>query len=152
MTSLYNLLQFVHVAAAIVWLGGSAALTVLNARLAGRLDGAGTAALESQSARLGALLFGPAAVTTLLAGFGMVAVSGMGAQLWVIWGLAVVVASLVLSGGFIRRVAARLGELTASPDTDAALVARQRTRLGLLNALNLLLLLSAVWAMVVKPV
>ena len=152
MTSLYDLLQFIHVTAAIVWIGGSVALTVLHARLAGRLDGDSIAILRSQSARLGGLLFGPAAITTLLAGIGMVAVSGMGGQLWVTWGLIVVFASLVLSGGFIRRVAGRLTTLVTSPQSDAAVIDSYRTRLGMLNAFNLLLLLSAVWAMVVKPV
>lgn len=152
MNSIYNWLQFIHVAAAMVWLGGSVALTVLNARLTGRLDHDGTAALATQSRTLGSRLFGPAAIVTLLAGLGMVAVADMGGQLWVTWGMGVVLASLILSVVFTRRFAHRLGQLAVDPDPDLEIMAGLRTRLGVTNALNLLLLLSAVWAMVVKPV
>jgi hypothetical protein len=66
--------------------------------------------------------------------------------------MTVVLASIILSAGFIRRFARRLGELTSTTQPDQTRIATARARLGLLNALNLLLLLSAVWAMVVKPV
>lgn len=127
-------------------------LTVLNGRLAGELDRPGTAALATRSRAIGARIFGPAAIVTLLAGIGMLAVVELGSPLWVVWGMSVVFASFVLSGVFIRRLAGRLADQVASEQSDPTEIAALRSRLGLVNVLNLLLLLSAVWAMVVKPV
>jgi uncharacterized membrane protein len=150
--SIYNTLQFIHVVAAMLWLGGSVSLAVMNARLAGKLDGDGTAVLARQSGWVGGAIFGPAAIVTLLAGIGMLAVTDLGAQLWVAWGMIVVLASIILSAGFIRRLTRRLELLSSAAEPDLATVSATRARLGLLNGLNMLLLLSAVWAMVVKPV
>lgn len=45
----------------------------------------------------------------------------------------------------------RLSALVATPDADPAQVAAQQARLALLNGINILILLSAVLAMVAKP-
>jgi putative copper export protein len=150
--SIYNTLQFIHVVAATLWLGGSVALALMNARLSGKLDRDGTAVLARQSGWVGSVIFGPAAIVTLVAGIGMLAVVDLGEPLWVAWGFIVVFASIILSTGFIRRLARRLVQLSSAAEPDLATVSATRARLGLLNGLNMLLLLSAVWAMVVKPV
>jgi putative copper export protein len=128
--SIYNTLQFIHVVAAMLWLGGSVALALMNARLAGKLDRDGTAALARQSGWVGSVIFGPAAIVTLLAGFGMVAVVDLGSPLWVAWGMIVVLSSIVLSAGFIRRLARRLEQLSSAAEPDLASVSGTRAPAG----------------------
>jgi hypothetical protein len=72
-------------------------------------------------------------------------------SLWIIWGFLVILLSFGMTATVTRSTAQRLGKLAASPSSDGAQIAALQRRLWLLTALNILLLLSAVWAMVAKP-
>lgn len=148
----YNLFKFLHVVAVVVWIGGLVAVGVLTARLARAEDRAVFAAVARQSRFFGAAVLGPTAGVALLAGFAMIGVSGLGFPLWVVWGIGAVVLSVALGATLIRRAGEALGErLAAAAPGDPGVRALQR-RLATLNAVNVLLLLSAAWAMVFKPV
>ena len=72
------------------------------------------------------------------------------APVWIIWGLV----GFVLSGaliGFIGRTARQFGKLPVGPGQAAAQADSIRGRLLALNALNILILASVVWAMIFKP-
>ncbi|HET7306932.1 MAG TPA: hypothetical protein VFK24_03825 [Gammaproteobacteria bacterium] len=145
----YNLFLFVHIAAVIIWIGGAFALVVLNGRIADEPDPAAAAVLSRQAAFFGRTVFGPAVVTTLAAGIVMIAVSGMGTPLWVIWGVAGLIASSLIGAIPLRRTGQALAALHGKGGTRWLAL---RRRLTLLSTVNLLLLLSVIWAMVFKPV
>lgn len=152
MFTIYNLFEFLHIAAVIVWIGGVVALSIINVRLAREQDRAALVALSRQSDFYGRAILGPAAGITLITGIVMVAVLGLGfGTLWIVWGLVGVFGSLVLGVALIRRATAELSALapTVAPN-DPRVIALQQ-RLATLSTINLLLLLSAVWAMVFKP-
>lgn len=151
MDTAYTLSKFLHIVGAIIWIGGVTAVFVINARLAREQDYSTLAAMTRQSRFFGAAIVGPAALITLIAGIVMVAVSGLGAPLWVVWGFAAIVLSIALGASFIRITYGKLEALTGTPSPDAARVFALQGRLGVLNGINLLLLLSTVWAMVFKP-
>jgi hypothetical protein len=69
----------------------------------------------------------------------------------VIWGLAVILITGFLGGNVAAKIGARLTEAAAGDADDFQLQALQR-RLAVINTIILLLLFSAVWAMVFKPV
>ncbi|HET7370477.1 MAG TPA: hypothetical protein VFK45_06520 [Gammaproteobacteria bacterium] len=144
----YNLFLFLHIAAVIVWIGGAFALVVLNGRIANEPDPAAAAVLNRQVAYFGRTVFGPAVMTTLAAGIVMVAVSGMGMPLWVIWGVAGLIASSLIGAIPERRAGQALAALHGKGGTQWLAL---RRRMTLLSTVNLLLLLSVVWAMVFKP-
>ncbi|HZA39878.1 MAG TPA: DUF2269 family protein [Actinomycetota bacterium] len=152
MYTLYNLFKFVHVAAVIVWIGGMVTLGVINVRVTREGDRAALSSLSRQSAFFGSAIIAPAAVTTLIAGIVMVVDGDLGFDtLWIVWGLIVVVASILTGATLIRRAGEELSELTSSVNPDGTRVAALQSRLRTLNMFNLLLLFSAVWAMVFKP-
>jgi len=151
MYTAYTLSKFLHIVGAIIWIGGVTAVSVINARLAREQDYSTLAAMTRQSRFFGAAIVGPAAFITLIAGIVMVAVSGLGAPLWVIWGFAAIVLSIALGASFIRITYGKLEALTGAPNPDVAQVFTLQGRLGVLNGINLFLLLSTVWAMVFKP-
>jgi uncharacterized membrane protein len=148
----YNLFKFLHVAAVIVWVGGLIALTVIPARLARQEGAAATAALGRQAAFYGRSVVGPAAVITLVAGIVMVVVGRLGFnELWIAYGFLGIVVSMGLGGGLLSRLGSQLAELGESDDPDTARIAALQARLRTFNAINVLILLSVVWAMVFKP-
>lgn len=150
MYTAYNLFKFLHITGAIIWVGGLVMVGVINARLARGEDRSTLAAMARQSRFFGAAIVGPAALITLIAGIVMVAVSGLGAPLWVLWGFAAIVLSVALGATFLRRTGTALSERLHAGADDSHTKSLQR-RLATLNIINLLLLFSAIWAMVFKP-
>lgn len=147
----YAVLEFLHVTAVIVWVGGVIALTIINRRLREEGDPAATRAIARQSAFFGRAVLGPAAGLTLLAGVALMAISRSGFTLWLGWGLAGVFGSVALGATVLRRETERVIELTSAETPDPGRLAAARRRLSVATLANILLLLSTVWAMVFKP-
>jgi uncharacterized membrane protein len=150
MITVVSAVKFLHVVAVIVWLGGVASLTVLNLRLARTASRDALSALSDASEFYGRVVVGPAAALTLLAGIATTLSAGFRfGSLWITWGFAAILLSVLLGATLIRMTTARLR--TAATAGDGAGVPVLQRRLKLLNGLNMLLLLSTVWAMVAKP-
>lgn len=147
----YTLFKLLHIVAAIIWVGGLAAVGLINARLARGEDRSTLAAMARQSRFFGTAVVAPAAFITLIAGIGMVAVSGLGAPLWIIWGFAAIVLSIALGATFLRRTGTALSECLQTAGVDDSRTKSLQRRLATLSIINLLLLFSAVGAMVFKP-
>lgn len=152
MASFFTLFKFVHVTAAIFWIGGAGTLAILNARLAREADRVVLAALLRQANFFGRAILGPAAALTLIAGIATAASVGFDfGALWITWGFIGVLGSMLLGATLIRGANVRLGEIALSTEPgDPRLSALQR-RIGTLNLINILLLLSTVGAMIFKP-
>lgn len=150
--NLYSLLKFLHIVAVIVWIGGVVTLNILGVRLAREQNRAVLVALSRQAALYGRTVIGPAAGTTLIVGITMVASAEISfATLWVVWGLVAILLSIALGASLIRRANEQLSEVAATAlPGDPRMVALRR-RAVTLNLINLVLLLSAVGAMVFKP-
>ena len=151
MTTLYTLLKFLHIVGAIGWIGGYVNFSILSTRAAHETDPAVVAAMTRLMRLNGMLLIGPASGLTLLAGIAMIAVSGLGAPLWVIWGFTAIIVSVALGAILIRRTNEKVHEVTEAAEPDDARLSVLQRRLMVLNIINVLVLLSAVWAMVFKP-
>jgi uncharacterized membrane protein len=147
-----NLFRFLHVVAVIVWVGGVAAVNLLQL-LAGRgQDRSDQAAMLRLSDRYGRVVIGPAAAVTLIAG--LVTAAQLGVRLntlWVAWGIVGVVVSITLGATLIRATVARLHRLASDGAVGDGPWTSVRRRLATLYGVNLLLLLSVVWAMESKP-
>jgi uncharacterized membrane protein len=150
--TVFDLFKFLHIASAIVWIGGAVTLTILNVRVRRTGDRAAMAALGQQSAVLGRILLGPAAASTFVTGLVMIAEAGIAfTTLWVLWGTIAIALSMYLGAGPIRRTGEELAIGASNPKPEHARVAALGNRLRTLNAVNLIVLFSAVWAMVFKP-
>jgi len=147
----YTLFKFLHVAGAIVWVGGVITLTVLNARLAAGDDGPGQASLARVSGVLGRTMVGPAAVLTLVAGMAAAGIGGSMGALWTTYGFAGILVSMGLGATAIRRTTTALQTALAVPAGGGAELGPLRSRLTILNLCNVVVLLSVVAAMVFKP-
>ena len=151
MDTLYTLFKFLHIVGVIGWIGGVVTFSILSARVAREKDQAVLEALTGLMRLNGMLLIGPASGLTLIAGIVMIAVSGLGVPLWVIWGFAAMIVSVALGATLIRRANEEVRELAARAEPGEQRLSGLQQRLLTLNIINVLLLLSAVWAMVFKP-
>jgi uncharacterized membrane protein len=153
MISTYTLLKFLHVAAAMIWVGGAVAITVLTARLVREQDRGALVALAQRVGSFGGSVLGPAAVTTMIAGIAVAATVGFPfGSLWITWGFAGLFASIFLGSTLIRRTLVEMTQIAATPDADKTQLRTLQARLSMLNFANLVILLSTVGAMVFKPI
>ena len=148
---MYDLFKFLHVLAAVVWVGsgfGLIALTLVMAR-----DRAATAAVAPYMDKLGQRLFGPSAVLTLIFGIVTVVVSDGAVRFSDPW-IAVGFGGFVLSG-IVTMMAApatrKLGELTAEKGHDHPDVAAAGRKVTSLHSASLVILVVVIAAMVFKP-
>ena len=151
MSTLYSILKFLHVSAVIVWLGAMITLAVVFARLARERETGAMQLLARQSEFVGRALIGPAAGVTLLAGGALVWQMGIGMPAWTWWRLIGFVVSVAIGAGVMQRAGRKLSTVAASPNPDAAVMNGLQRRLRTLGIINIVILLSVVWAMVAKP-
>jgi uncharacterized membrane protein len=151
MSMLYSTLKFVHVIAVVIWLGAMITLAVLFARLVRERESGALQLLARQSEFVGRALIGPAAIVTLLAGGALVWELGTGMAAWIWWGLIGFVVSVALGAGVMQRAGRQLSTVAANPNPDAATIDALQRRLRVLGIVNIVILLSVVWAMVAKP-
>jgi uncharacterized membrane protein len=151
MSAVYTLFKFLHIVGVIGWIGGLVTFSMLSARAARERDQAVLAAITRLMRINGMAIIGPSSGLTLIAGIVMIAVSGLGVPLWVIWGFAAIIVSMVLGVTLIGRTSKELREVAAAAEPSEPRLNALQRRLVALNIINVLVLLSAVWAMVFKP-
>ena len=149
---MYNVFQFLHVAAAIVWLGSGVGLMALMAVMARSGDRATLMAVTRHLDVLGPRLFGPAAMSTLI--FGVISVlvnEGISfTDTWIIVGLLGVAVSMVIvviSNGINKKLAAAIEQHGPEHPDAAAAMSRARQ----LHYVDMVVLFVVVAAMVIKP-
>jgi uncharacterized membrane protein len=147
-----NLFHFLHQLAAIIWLGGILAVNVLQVRIGTGNDRAAQESLLRQSDLYGRAVITPAAAVVLLSGLVLVVQDDLSfGEFWVVWGLVAVFVSLALGATLIRVTNAELRRLATATTLDNPRWPRLQRRAAILYAINLVLLVSVVWAMVFKP-
>lgn len=142
---MYNLLKFVHVASAAIWIGTVFTFLVLSSRLrrAGNAEAARAVVMEGKFFSTGVYM--PAAIIMLITGIGLVQMGPWSFGMpWVGAGLALFIIIVIIGAGVVGRTARQLSAGAANPQV---LVKRIHT----FAFMNLILLLTTVFLMVVKP-
>jgi uncharacterized membrane protein len=144
----YEFLLFVHVACAIIWLGGGFVLQVYGMFERRSGDAAAMARFAGNAGRLGERLFVPTALIVVLAGVGlMIEGSWSWGELWVVFALVTYAASFLVGLLFLGPTAKRIE--VVGPETENG---QQLTRrVFSVLRVDLLFLFAIVFAMTVKP-
>jgi len=153
MFTLHATLLFVHIVGAIVWIGAGITFLILTRRLSAAQDMTGIRAIGEQAEFFGPKVFAPSAFVTLAAGIWMVAISpsiGFG-DVWIVWGLAGVALSVLFGAVLSEKAARQLLEATQSDTVDPGVVGALQSRLSTYSTIDVVILLSVVWAMVFRP-
>lgn len=144
----YEFLLFVHVAGAIVWVGGGFYVQLYGMIELRSGDPLLIARFAGNAGRLGERLFTPTSIVVVLAGIGlMINGNWPWGRLWVDFALVAFVGSALLGAGYLGPTAKRIavvGPLTAEGQ-------RLIRRVFALLRIDLMFLFAIVFAMVVKP-
>lgn len=146
---LYLLLKFLHVAMAIVWVGGASILTLLLVILMKRGDDQASLTAMSYMGLLGNRVFAPVGGVTILSGLVLAWLGGWFPMAWTLLAPAIVACTFVLGATVLGPTGERIVKLWQAGDTAGAMTASRK--LMRLVALDL----GAQWAiialMVMKP-
>ena len=149
---MYEGLKFLHVAAAIVWIGSGIGLSALFGVVDKAGDRSTLLAVSRHVDVLGNRLFAPAAMSTLV--FGILAVLASDSigftDAWIVIGLVGVVLSLLLVAVRVP-VAKQMEPAVKTHGADSAEVNALLARSRMINTADIVLLLIVVAVMVTKP-
>ena len=150
--SYYEILLFLHIGAATVWLGSAFLFFVLLQRSKMSGDRLLAERLASHTEWLAKRLFIPASIAVVLLGI-LLTIEGPWKfdQLWILLGLAGFAATFVLGVGVIEPTTKKMHAAIGAHGPDHADVARHNRRLQALGLLDLTLLFAIVWDMALKP-
>ena len=149
--TLYDWLLFLHVLAAMVWVGGGVMLAVLAARVLRDPDPGAVGRFTGSLRVLGPLVLAPATIAVLDLGIGLVVDTDAWdfGQLWVQLGLALFAAAFLIGAVWQSRSALAATRAAACDDDPEA---RRQLRRWLAGYwLIVALLVAAVWDMTTKP-
>ena len=150
--SFYELILFVHIAAAITWIGSGFMLLVLVTRADRTNDDVKLAGLFADMGDLANKLFIPASLTVLAAGVVLTIDSWSFGTLWVVLGLIGYAATFVTGAFFLGPAGERIGKEIAAQQGQVTPKNVQEMRKVLNFArLDYVVLASIVFVMAVKP-
>jgi uncharacterized membrane protein len=150
-TELYNWLLFLHIVAAMVWVGGGVLLAVLATRVLHEREPGAVARFVGTMRVIGPAVLAPATVAVVAVGVWMVLDSSAWGfdQFWIQVALALFGGAFVVGAAYQSRAAIKADQAAAAGNQDEAL--RQLARWSWGYRLILLLLIAATWDMVIKP-
>lgn len=150
--SLYELLLFLHVASAIIWIGAGFVLAVLVFGAERAKDLLKEAGYMRDIEWLAPRLFIPSSLATLLLGI-LVVIEGPWSfgSLWIVLGLAGWAASFLVGILYFKPEGERIADLVEKHGPESPEADRRLKRLNVMDRIQLTLLVLVVANMVIKP-
>jgi uncharacterized membrane protein len=149
---MYEILKYLHVVAAIVWLGGAAMFNVMGTLIVRQGDPDELQSFGRRIEWFGTRYFTPFSVFVLIFGAAMVGQSEVWSfsDAWIVIGMLGIVSTIVVGAGFLGPGAGRLARAMADGATMTEL-RPQVNRILLISRIDLLVLFLVVADMVFKP-
>ena len=149
--TLYEFLLFLHIAAAVVWVGGGAIMQAFGLVALRSKDPARVAYFAGDVERIGNRVLVPSALVAVLAGFGMVWESDFWTigDDWIVIGLILFAITFLAGTFFFGPESGRIKKLIESEGVDAA--QDRIRRLLVTTRLDLIILFLIIFDMSVKP-
>jgi uncharacterized membrane protein len=148
---LYLAIVFIHVFAAMVWVGGAFFFQVKIAQLRKANDMAGFLQVGRDAERIGQRVFMPAAVVVLLAGIATVWYGPYAFELWILLALVGIVATALTGAIYLGPQGGRLAKLAEERGADDPQVVAARDRLIMVSRIDYAVLVLIVLDLVFKP-
>jgi uncharacterized membrane protein len=148
----YTFFKSIHVVTAVIWVGGATMIQAYAFRILRTGDGRRQAEFSKDTEVVGMRVFVPASLILLLAGIAMmVNLDWSWNQNWIILGLIAFAFSFVLGAGFLGPEGGRIAELIEREGVDSPAVQARIRRILTVSRCELIVLLTVIVNMVVKP-
>jgi uncharacterized membrane protein len=147
--ALYDWLLFLHILAAMLWVGGITVVGAFAVRILRAREPGATAGFLGSLRVIGPLVLAPAPLILLGMGIWMVAEQWEFDQTWVSLGFGLFLVAFLVGAAHQSRAAIAAEKASKAGDDDAALRHLRRWAYGM--AVILVLLVVATWDMVFKP-
>jgi uncharacterized membrane protein len=148
----YTFFKWIHVTAAVIWVGGAAMIQAYALRVLATRDGRRQAEFAKDTEIVGMRVFVPATVVLFLASIGLM-INGHWSwgQNWIVFALIVLALSFAVGAGFLGPEAGRIGHLIETEGHDSPAAGARIRRINMISRCELVVLLAVIWNMVVKP-
>jgi uncharacterized membrane protein len=148
----YTFFKSIHVVTAVIWVGGAAMIQAYAFRILRTRDGRRQAEFSKDTEVVGMRVFIPASLVLVLAAIGMMVNLGWSwNQNWIVLGLIAFGISFVLGAGFLGPEGGRIAELIEQQGPDSPVVQARIRRILTVSRCELIVLLTVILNMVVKP-
>lgn len=148
---MYEFLLFVHVLAAVVWVGGGFALNVLGTRLVKASNPDAIAGFARQSAFIGSRIFAPVSALLFLAGVLMTIDRWDFQDLWIAIGVVGFLYSFITGAAILGPLSGKTANLIAERGAGDSQVIANIKKLFLFGRIEMLVMIVVIAAMTVKP-
>jgi uncharacterized membrane protein len=148
----YTFFKSVHVLAAVIWVGGAAMIQFYAFRVLRTDDGPRQAAFAKDTEVIAMRVISPTSLILFLAAIGLM-VNGHWAwgQNWVTLGLVAFGLSFLIGVGFLGPESGRISKTIAAEGPDSPAAQARIRRILAVSRAELVVLLTVIWNMVVKP-
>jgi uncharacterized membrane protein len=149
----YSFFKSMHVVAAAIWVGGAFIIQAYAFRILRSNDARRTADFAKDSEIVSMRVFIPTTWILLLAGIGMMVNLDLSwGQNWIVLGLISWALSFVVGAGFLGPESGRISKIVESEGPESPSAQARIRRILLVSRLELVILLTVIVNMVVKPV
>jgi uncharacterized membrane protein len=150
--SWYEFLLFVHIGAAMIWLGGAFTFQMYGTVVRRGGDTDEIARFAGRAGVLGERMFVPASLVVVLAGIGMMIDGNWDwGQLWVVFALVTFVASFLVGIAVLSPLAKRIGTTVAAEGPESPNAKALIRKIFRISRVDLAFMYAIVFAMTVKP-
>jgi uncharacterized membrane protein len=147
----YEFALFVHILAAVVWVGGGATTQALAFRIIRADDPRRMAGFAKDVEKIGMFVYMPASILVLAFGFVLVSEGNWSYDFWVVFGLVVWGLSALTGMLFLGPESGRIGKLIDAHGPEHPEVGARIRRILMISRIEFVLLVAVVFDMVVKP-
>ena len=148
----YTFFKSVHVVAAVVWVGGATMIQALAFRIVRTGDARRQAEFSKDTEIVGMRLFIPTTWILLLAGIAMmINLDWPWGQNWIVFGLISFALSFAVGAGFLGPEGGRIAEIIDREGPESPAAQARIRRISLISRCELVILVTVIVNMVVKP-
>jgi uncharacterized membrane protein len=148
----YTFFKWIHVAAAATWVGGAVMIQAYAFRILRTDDGKRQADFAKDTEVVSMRLFIPTTWVLLLAAIAMmINLHWSWGQNWIVFGLIAWTLSFVIGAGFLGPEGGRIAAIIEQHGPESPLAKARISRILMVSRAELVVLLTVIWNMVVKP-
>ncbi|MEX0790553.1 MAG: DUF2269 family protein [Actinomycetota bacterium] len=148
---MYEFLLFIHVLAAVIWVGGGITVNILGDRLVKETNPDALAGFVRQTAFVGSRVYAPVSALLFIAGVFMVLDRWDFQDLWIAIGVVGFLYSFITGAAILGPLSGKTGKLIEEQGADDPKVVSNIKKLFMFGRVEAVVMIIVIAAMTVKP-